>query len=183
MCEPVTITTAATYAAVAIAAASAATSYVSQEKSAAAQTRNAQEAYDSEVVQTKNTQVEATQASATAQSERARQAMVETAHLQALANESGTAGGSNDRVTNEANFNAGTDLATMQANAASSQRQLVNQLNGGYATAEQRMSNIQQPSLIGAGLQIAGAATSAYASRANANARASGSVPQYQSTQ
>jgi hypothetical protein len=102
--------------------------------------------------------------------------MVETAHLQALANESGTnGGGSNDRVTNEANFNAGTDLATMQANAASSQRQLVNQLNGGYATAEQRMSSIQQPSLIGAGLQIAGAATSAYASKANANAR-------YQST-
>jgi hypothetical protein len=114
-------------------------------------------------------------------SERARQAMIETGHLQALSNESGTnGGGSNDRVTNEANFNAGTDIATMQANAESQQRALADQARGAYSTAQQRMSSIHQPSLIGTGLQIAGAGLSSATSLQRANAIASGKIPAYQ---
>jgi hypothetical protein len=133
------------------------------------------------VVQIKNQQVEASQAASAQMSERARQAMVETGHLQALSNESGTnGGGSNDRVTNEANFNAGTDIATMQNTASSQQRSLADQARGAYSTASQRMSSIQQPSLIGTGLQIAGSTLSSATSLQRANAMASGKIPVYQ---
>lgn len=178
MCDGVSETTIATYAAMAIAAASAAASAAQQANMARKQTESAQSAYDSSVVQTKNQQVETNQASTAQQSERARQALVETGHLNALANESGTAGGSDDRVTNEANFNAGTDIATIQANTASQQRQLINNLNGSYATAEQRDASIVNPSLIGTGLQIGASTTSLYAQGQNAQLRASGGVPQ-----
>jgi hypothetical protein len=103
--------------------------------------------------------------------------MVETGHLQALANESGTSGGSNDRVTNEANFNAGSDIATIQANTESSQRQIIGSLSGAYAQAQQRDANIQTPSLIGTGLQIAGSGLSSYSQLEAAKAKAAGAVP------
>jgi hypothetical protein len=64
----------------------------------------------------------------------------------------------------------------MQANASSAQRQLVNQLNGSYAQAQSRDASVQQPSLIGTGLQIAGSTMSAYNSSQAAKARASGSA-------
>lgn len=179
MCEPVSAITATQLmiASVVASAAASAASYVQQSQSASRQSDAAQKAYDSTVVQTKNQQFETSQASAAQQSERARQAMVETGHLQALANESGTTGGSNDRVTNEANFNAGTDIATIQANTASSQRQLISNLNGAYATAQQRDASIVNPSLVGTGLQIAGSGVSSYTQLQAAKAKASGSVP------
>ncbi|MFM0347668.1 virion core protein, T7 gp14 family [Paraburkholderia sp. RL17-347-BIC-D] len=161
----------------AISAASAAASAVEAKNMADRQSEAAQKAYDSDVMQTKNEMAQETQQASSQMSERARQAMVETGHLQALANESGTnGGGSNDRVTNEANFNAGQDMATMEANASSAQRQLVNQLNGSYSQAVSRDASIQQPSLIGTGLQIASGVGSAYTRGAAAKARAQGSV-------
>lgn len=173
----------ATIAAMAISTAAAAASAAQQAQNARRQSEAAQSAYDSEVVQTKNQQVQVGQASAAQQSDRARQALVETGHLQALANESGTAGGSDDRVTNEADFNAGSDIATIQANTASQQRQLINNLNGSYATAEQRDASIVNPSLIGTGLQIAASTTSQYTAGQYAKQRASGGVPNVQTTQ
>jgi hypothetical protein len=185
MCEPVTIsTTTALAISMAVSAASAAASYVQQSESARRQTNAAQDAYDANVVQIKNQQVEASQAASAQMSERARQALVETGHLDALANESGTnAGGSNDRVTNEADFNAGTDIATMQSNASSTQRSLADQARGAAAQASQRMSAIQQPSLVGTGLQIAGSAMSAYTGQQRAAAMAAGKIPAYQGAQ
>lgn len=182
MCEPLTISaTTLAIASAATAAAGSVASYVAQSQSASRQTDAAQAAYDSSVVQIKNQQVEASQAASAQMSERARQAMVETGHLQALSNESGTnGGGSNDRVTNEANFNAGTDIATMQNTASSQQRSLADQARGAYSTASQRMSSIQQPSLIGTGLQIAGSTLSSATSLQRANAMASGKIPVYQ---
>jgi hypothetical protein len=183
MCEPISAIT-ATQLAIASFAASAAGSiatYAAQSSSASRQTDAAQAAYDSSVTQLRNQQVESSQAASAQMSERARQALVETGHLQALANESGTnGGGSNDRVTNEAAFNAGTDIATMENTAASQQRSLADQARGTYATAQQRMSSIQQPSLIGTGLQIAGAGLSSATSIQKANAIAAGKIPALQ---
>lgn len=171
----------ATMIAMAVSAAASAAAAVQQSQVAHRQTDAAQNAYDQGVLQIKNQQVQASQAASTQMSERARQAMVETGHLEAISNESGTnGGGSNDRVTNEANFNSGTDIATLQANAESQQRALADQARGAYSTAEQRMSSIQQPSLIGTGLQIAASTTSQYASQQRANQIASGKVPAYQ---
>ncbi|MDR5731270.1 hypothetical protein QCE47_02755 [Caballeronia sp. LZ025] len=171
----------ATMVAMAVSAAASAAAAVQQSQVAHRQTDAAQSAYDQQVMQIKNQQVEQSQAASAQMSERARQALVETGHLQALANESGTnGGGSNDRVTNEANFNSGTDIATMQANAASQQRDLANQARGAAAQASQRMSSIQQPSLIGTGLQIAASTTSLYASQQRANDAASGRIPNRQ---
>ncbi|SMG43161.1 hypothetical protein SAMN06265784_104142 [Paraburkholderia susongensis] len=168
----------ATMVMMAISAASAAASAVEQKQMADRQSAAAQQAYDSDVVQTKNAMVEQSQQAAGQMSERARQAMVETGHLQALANDSGTnGGGSNDRVTNEANFNAGQDIAAIQANASSAQRQLVGQLNGSYAQAVSRDASIQQPSLIGTGLQIASGVGNAYTRGQAAQGRATGAVP------
>jgi hypothetical protein len=182
MCEPVTLTaTTLAIASAATAAAGSVATYVAQSQAASRQTNAAQTAYDASITQIKNQQVEDSQAASAQMSERARQAMVETGHLQALSAESGTnGGGSNDRVTNEANFNAGTDIATMQNTAASQQRALADQARGSFATASQRMSSIQQPSLIGTGLAIAGAGLSSATGLQRANAIASGKIPAYQ---
>lgn len=191
MClDPITISGVTIGVATQLAAASAAVStlsavatYAQQSKSASGQSAATQSAYDSSVSQARNQQVETAQASGAQQSERARQALIETGHLQALANESGTAGGSDDRVTNEANFNAGTDIASIQANTESSQRQIIGSLNGSYAQAQQRSASIVNPSLIGTGLQIAGGALSAETNLKYAGSRASGGVPAVQTTQ
>ncbi|WP_124677697.1 hypothetical protein [Burkholderia cenocepacia] len=167
-----------TIASMAMSAATAAATYVSQSQAAKRQGDAAQAAYDSQVTQTKNEMTQQSQAAAEQMSERARQAMIETGHLQALAADSGTnGGGSNDRVTNEANFNAGQDIAAMQANASSQQRQMVGQLDGSYAQAVSRTASIQQPSLIGTGLQIAGGALNAYTSKESIKNRVTGGVP------
>lgn len=146
MCEPVTI----------VAAVTALAGFLIQKDSARKQENAIQAAYDDSVVQTRNQQAEQDAQTKDQMSERARQAMIETAHLRALASESGTTGGSNDRVTNEANFNAGQDIAAIQGNSQAAQRQLAQAARSGYATAVTRQSQVQQPSLIGAGLQIAG---------------------------
>ncbi|WP_124532461.1 virion core protein, T7 gp14 family [Burkholderia cepacia] len=167
-----------TIASMAMSAATAAATYVSQSQAAKRQGDAAQAAYDSQVTQTKNEMTQQTQAAAEQMSERARQAMIETGHLQALAVDSGTnSGGSNDRVTSEANFNAGQDIAAMQANASSQQRQMVSALRGDYAQASSRMASVQQPSLIGTGLQIAGGALNAYTSQESIKNRVTGGVP------
>ncbi|KWN14379.1 hypothetical protein WT83_18200 [Burkholderia territorii] len=179
MCEPTSLSlTTMTIASMAMSAAAAAASYVSQSQAAKRQGEAAQAAYDSQVTQTKNEMTQQSQAAADQMSERARQAMIETGHLQALAADSETnGGGSNDRVTNEANFNAGQDIAAMQANASSQQRQMVGQLSGSYAQAVSRTVSIQQPSLIGTGLQIAGGALNAYTSQESIKNRVTGGVP------
>lgn len=179
MCEPTSLTLSTmTIASMAMSAATAAATYVSQSQAAKRQGDAAQAAYDSQVTQTKNEMTQQTQAAAEQMSERARQAMIETGHLQALAVDSGTnSGGSNDRVTSEANFNAGQDIAAMQANASSQQRQMVSALRGDYAQASSRMASVQQPSLIGTGLQIAGGALNAYTSQESIKNRVTGGVP------
>ena len=172
MCEPVSTLTAASMA---IGAASSIAAFVGQKQSADRQSDAAQQAYDSSVSQIRNQQTQETQQAAEQMSERARQAMIETGHLNALAADSGTnGGGSNDRVANEANFNAGQDIAAMQNNASSAQRQLAMQASGAYSQAVSRDAAIQQPSLIGTGLQIAGSTLSAYNSQQSTKARASG---------
>ncbi len=179
MCEPASLSLSTmTIASMAMSAATAVASYVGQSQAAKRQGDAAQAAYDSQVTQTRNEMAQQTQAAAEQMSERARQAMIETGHLQALAVDSGTnGGGSNDRVTNEANFNAGQDIAAMQANASSAQRQMVSQLDGSYAQAVSRTASIQQPSLIGTGLQIAGGALNAVNAQQSAKAKATGGNP------
>lgn len=170
-------------ASMAASAAGAVASYVGQKQAANRQSDAAQAAYDAQVTDTKNQMTQQNQAAAEQMSERARQAMIETGHLQALAADSGTnGGGSNDRVTNEANFNAGQDIAAMQANASSQQRQAVSALRGDYAQAASRTASIQQPSLIGTGLQIAGGALNSYTNLQRTKYQASGSVPSYSYT-
>lgn len=181
MCEPASLSTLTTLtiASMAASAAGAVATYVQGSSAAKRQSDAAQAAYNSQVTQTKNEMTQQSQAAAEQMSERARQAMIETGHLQALAADSGTnGGGSNDRVTNEANFNAGQDIAAMQANASSQQRQMASQLDGSYAQAVSRTASIQQPSLIGTGLQIAGSSLNSYTSLQRTKAQAAGSVPQ-----
>lgn len=179
MCEPASLSLSTmTIASMAMSAATAVASYVGQSQAASRQSDAAQAAYDAQVTDTKNQMTQQSQAAAEQMSDRARQAMIETGHLQALAADSGTnGGGSNDRVTNEANFNAGQDIAAMQANASSQQRQAVSALRGDYAQAASRTASIQQPSLIGTGLQIAGGALNAYTNQESIKNRVTGGVP------
>jgi len=154
-----------------MAATSAAVSYVTAEKQADRQSDAIQRAYDDNVNQIRNQQAEQDSQTKDQMSERARQAMMETAHLRALANESGTSGGSNDRVTNEANFNAGQDMAAIEGNSQAAQRQLAQAARSGYATAVSRQSQVAQPSLIGTGLQIGAAYANYKVGLANLNSR------------
>jgi len=89
---------------------------------------------------------------------RAREAMIERGRLAAIAADSGMGGGvSVTRMENESRFTEGTDVATIDRNRKNALAQIYAEAKGAQAGATTRMSSISTPSLLGTGLQIAGA--------------------------
>lgn len=164
MCEPATITalattavSAATAAAPYIATASAIAGYVQTSQSAHAQEDAIRQGYQTQMEQTQLQQTQQNQQATDKMSERALEAHREMSRLSVIAGESGTMGGTNDRVIRESAFNAGQDMATIEANRAAGIKQTQTEAEGLRARATSNLNSIKQPSLIGTGLQIAGA--------------------------
>lgn len=89
---------------------------------------------------------------------RAREAMIERGRLAAIAADSGAGGGvSVTRIENESRFTEGTDVATIDRNRKNALDQIYAEAKGAQSNTYTRMSGISSPSLLGTGLQIAGA--------------------------
>lgn len=157
MCDPVTLSVAS----LAIGVASAGASFMQQSQQASAAEKSARENYAQQTEAIK-LQYDQTNKQATDEmSVRAREAMIETARLRVLGGESGLSGGSNDRLVAESQFNLGTDIASIESNRRNSLNQLHQEGKSIRAGNQSNINTIKRPSLIGTGLQIAGAAVDA----------------------
>lgn len=156
MCEPVTI------AMLAISAVSAAVSYT-QAKSAADNQQKAIQANTEQQMKTLVTQQWQARGNAAEQmSARAKAAAVERGRLTVIGAETGLGGVNSNHIFNEADFNAGQDITSIQRNARNIQEQSSLQQRGITAQAQGQLNTISRPSALGAGLQIAAAGASAY---------------------
>lgn len=142
-------------AALALSIGSSVFGYASQKKNAAAQQRAIEQA---DVVNQESYLREEAQAGAQATDRlgvRARDAMIERGKIAAVLAESGLGGGvTADRITNESRFTEGTDVGAINSNRDATIAQLKAEARGATAGANSRLATIQQPSLIGTGLQI-----------------------------
>jgi len=82
---------------------------------------------------------------------------VATAQLRAVAGESGLSGGSQERVVSQAQVTYGRDIATIEANRIRSDAQASRGIVANNASASAKQASVVRPSIIGTGLQIAGA--------------------------
>jgi len=96
-------------------------------------------------------------------SERAKMAMIERSRLKTIQGETGLTGVSFDRVLEEAQFNEGFDMASIEANRAAKQKQGGYEAEGLAAASANRRNNIKKPDWIGGGISIATAGAGAYA--------------------
>lgn len=141
----------------AIAAAQATFSFVQQSQSARAQEAAIRAGAEASHAAVGRQYQQVQEQTAQDVSERAKEAMIERARLRVFSGESGLSGGSADRLQTMSRMNEGTDMATIEQNRRNTQEQLFEEAKAGNAQARSRLNSIQQPSLIGAGLQIAGA--------------------------
>jgi hypothetical protein len=152
MCEPMTLAVAG----MAIATASAGASYMQQQQMANKQEAAVNANYAQQMESYKEQQVEVNKQAVDEMGVRQRQAMIESSRIKASSGESGLAGISTERTINESDFNLGTDITSIEGNRMSSQKQLYSNAKGIRAGSQTQMAQIQRPSLIGTGLQIAG---------------------------
>ena len=82
---------------------------------------------------------------------------VATAQLRAVAGESGLSGGSQERAVSQAQVTYGRDIATIEANRVRSAAQAERGIVANNTSAAAKQSSVTRPSIIGTGLQIAGA--------------------------
>jgi hypothetical protein len=152
MCEPATLLAIGT----AISAATAVSSYQGQKKSAQAQTKAIQEGHNTANAQLEEQRRQQNVQARTDMSERAKQAMTERARLRAASAEGGLMGNSLDQIFGNQAFNTNQDLAMMTENARNVGRQSTMEGIGMASAAQGRMNQVQHPSLLNTGLQIAG---------------------------
>ena len=88
-------------------------------------------------------------------SERVRQSLIERRRLEVQANEGGISGNTVDRITGISKGNEGRDIATIESNAASRNRQLQNEGRGIQQGFANRRSQVNRPNATVTGLQIA----------------------------
>lgn len=166
MCEPVSGTTAL----MALAAASAATAYIATEDNAKNQQKSINDAYSLAASAAQDNYRQTDAAASQQMSERALEAKREQSRLKVIAGESGSLGGlSADRLMNESEFNANSDIATIESNRSNANLQTQREAKAGKVNATNQLASVQRGSLLGAGLQIGGAYVAGRASEARAN--------------
>ena len=139
---------------------SALTSYVGGQQNAAAATSAAEANYNNQRIALNEQQSQENQAAAGQANNRYMQMMVQQGRLNAISGEAGVEGISTDAVNNNSGFNATQDIAGIQTNNTWKQQQIGRQAYGAYAQEVSTINNANSkvPTLLGTGLQIAGAA-------------------------
>ena len=153
-------------ATLAVAAASAAVSYSQAQDLAEAQVHNTEVGYQNAANQAAAVEQEQNQIATEQMTARAIAARKEVATMRAAGAETGLTGNSYDKAIQESMFNAGQDLASIESNKARQTSQNAMNLRGIRAGADSSIANARanSGSLLGTGLQIAGAGLSAYTS-------------------
>ncbi len=145
---------------VAILAVQAAAAVASTVAASDAARSNAHLAEQSAALQNSAIQDQRTQTNAQAadqMNERAKQAMRDAGTLNTIFADSGLSGNTQDRLVTESAATASQDIATMERNRAAGITQTSEEAAGVRARAQSQINSVRQPSLIGTGLQIAGA--------------------------
>ena len=136
-------------------------SYMQQQQQAKYQGKAARANYDQQMLTYQEQQSQVNKNATDQMSQRARENAIQAARIRAVSGESGLSGNTNDRILGESMFNFGTDVSSIESNRLAQQRQLNQEAKGIRAGTQTTMSQIQRPSLIGTGLQIAGSAMDA----------------------
>lgn len=147
MCEPTTL----------LSIASSAVGYIMQSEQADRQAEAEERTYNAQMRQVAEQQKQINQQATDEETLRMREARVELGRMRTMGAESGLAGINAGRLEGEVEFNAGSDVSTISANRTARQNQLTAEAEGLRAGSSARLASIKQPSLIGTGLQIAGA--------------------------
>ena len=172
MCEPTTIAVMS----LALATASAGAQYENTRKTASQTADNANRAAESAQADLNRQQQQTDAATAQQMNEAARKAQKDSALFDVVAGEYG-GGNSVDRARTIGNLQTNENLATMTSNARTGAAENGFSQLATIAQAKARLAAINQPSMLGTALQIGGAATSAYAGYANAQATKKAPIP------
>ncbi|MCP5268120.1 MAG: hypothetical protein H6943_03660 [Zoogloeaceae bacterium] len=173
MCEPTTIA----YAAFALTAISTVAQYQDANAAADAQTKMIEDGLAKDRAATARQYQEINEVAQDDSAQRHKEYLIEAARLKAISGESGLSGVSQERIEGEAEQNAATDIATIEANR---RRQAESAHTQGLSKSTQagvQLSGIRRPSALGAGLQIVGAGASAYSAYDKAATAAKGNKP------
>jgi len=156
MCDPITLTTLAVSAASAIVGADA----TRRATNTQADQVRAQVAQNDSALQAQQQQIG--EASAEQMSERARQAMIERGRMVAIQADSGAAGNNLQRGIASIDQAEGQDMATLEANRQNNIAQAQRGKQADELRGNGDIAAMPTPSLLGAGLQIAGSTLGAY---------------------
>lgn len=140
----------------AVGAASALAAHAGQQQMAKAQESAARTSYNMGVSQLERQRLEQNTQAQVQMSERARQAMIERGRLRAAMPGAGVEGGSIDRIAGNHEYMVNRDLAMMTENSRNTARQSAQEGIGMQAQAQSRLNQIERPSILNTGLQIAG---------------------------
>lgn len=131
-------------------------------KTAKAQGEALQASAEMENIQTSQLYEQQNQAAMDESSQRHIEWLRELGRMRTAGAESGLMGVTEDRLEAESENTAQRDIATIEANRLKSGQQAGSQAVAGNRRIKADMAGIKRPSLVGAGLQIAGAGVSAY---------------------
>lgn len=157
MCDPIS-------AGIGVSVLSGVVSYKQQSDAAATQAHNIEVGYQNSANQAAELQQEQSQIATEQMTARAIAARKEVATMRAAGAETGLTGNSYDKAIQESMFNAGQDMASIENNKARQTSQNTMNLRGIRASADSSIANARanSGSLLGTGLQIAGAGLSTY---------------------
>lgn len=97
-------------------------------------------------------------------SQRYQEYMVDMGRLRAAGAESGLLGNTNEKLADTVTNKAESDMATIESNRQAAVQNTNYQGQAAYQKAQGQLANVQRPSTIGTGLQIAGEAATTYGS-------------------
>lgn len=157
MCDPTTLMAAS----FAISAVSAGVQYRQGNRAAKQQAEDIRKSAELQNIQTAQVYEQQNQASMEETSQRHVQWLQELGRLRTVGAESGLMGATEQRLENEASAAAERDIATIEANRLKGTQQTASTGVAQSRQATADLNSIRRPSLIGTGLQIAGAAVGA----------------------
>lgn len=156
MCEPTTLMAVS----LAISAGGAFLGYQGQNKAAQQQADAINKSAELQNIQTAQVYDQQNQQAMEESSQRHIQWLQELGRLRTAGAESGLMGVTDTRLENEAAVTAERDLATIEANRLKGSQQTASTSVAQHRQAQADTASIRRPSLLGTGLQIAGAAVS-----------------------
>jgi len=96
-------------------------------------------------------------------SARAKESMIERSRIKTIQGETGLAGNSFNKALEEAEFNEGFDIASIESNRAATQKQGGAEAEGLAAQSANRRNKIKKPDWMGGAISVATAGAGAYA--------------------